>query len=305
MAKINLYDRAMKILSSLYSDLALKLLFPDQVIEVLDRRKNVELNLPEKRVDFVQRIRIGGREYLLHVEFQFRFNRDVPKQAFVYSALLTEQSGLPVITVVLFLERTESELPDVYEVRVGDHVVHRFEYPVLKLWDYEKKIRSGNLRELAPLLALVSEKKDAEMLAQERALILGEKDAKKRADQLALAVMVASRYFDKQFLWDFFREEVAQMQTSTFIDDWIEEALLKGEQQGLQKGLKKGLQQGKAEDILSVLSLRNGGTPSWMEEKVRSIQDKEELDGLLKMAVTAPDTKAVEAYLMGTGRIGA
>ena len=301
MAKINLYDRAMKILSSLYSDLALKLLFPDQVIEVLDQQKNVELNLPEKRVDFVQRIRIGDREYLLHVEFQFRFNADVPKQAFVYSALLTEQSGLPVITVVLFLERTESELPDVYEVRVGDHVVHRFEYPVLKLWDYEEKIRSGNLRELAPLLALVSEKKDAKMLAQERQLILEEKDAKKRADQLALAVMVASRYFDKQFLWDFFREEVAQMQTSTFIDDWIEEAL----ERGLQQGHQQGLQQGKAEDILSVLSLRNGGTPSWMEEKVRSIQDKEELDGLLKMAVTAPDTKAVEAYLMGTGRIGA
>ena len=38
MAKINLYDRAMKILSSLYSELALKPLFPDRVIEVLDRQ---------------------------------------------------------------------------------------------------------------------------------------------------------------------------------------------------------------------------------------------------------------------------
>jgi len=110
-----------------------------------------------------------------------------------------------------------------------------------------------------------------------------------------LAVMVASRYFDKQFLWDFFREEVAQMQTSTFIDDWIEEALERGHQQGLQEGDQRGFQRG----ILSVLSLKNGGIPSWMEEKVRSIQDKEELDGLLKMAVTAPDRKTVEAYLMG------
>ena len=301
MAKINLYDRAMKILSSHYPELALKLAFPGQAVEVLDRRKNVELNLPEKRVDFLQTVRMAGREYALHKEFQLQPKPDLPRRVFVYSALLTEQTGLPVLTVVLYLERTEVALPNAYEVRIGDdEVVHRFTYPVIKLWDDEEKIRSGDLRELAPLLALISEKKDAEMLSLERNLILEEKDAKKRADQLALAVMVASRYFDKDFLRNFFREEVAQMQTSTFIDDWIEEALERGIQQGLQQGDQRGFQRG----ILSVLSLKNGGIPSWMEEKIRSIRDRDTLDGLLKMAVTASDRKTVEAYLMGGDHAG-
>ena len=225
MAKIKLYDRAMKVLSSHYSDLALKLAFPDQVIEVLDRQKNVELNLPEKRVDFVQKVRMEGQEYVFHVEFQFRFKADVPRQTFVYSALLTEQFDLPVLTVVLFLERTEAVLPETYEVRIGDRVVHRFEYLVLRLWEYEEGIRSGRLRELAPLLALVSEEKDAENPGRG-----AEEQRSRGAGESPSAPLPPCSLAGV-------REEVAQMRTSTFIDDWIEEALQQGEQEGLQQGL--------------------------------------------------------------------
>ena len=90
------------------------------------------------------------------------------------------------------------------------------------------------------------------------------------------------------------------MQTSTFIDDWIEEAL----EQGIQHGIQQGRLAEKAEDVLSVLSLRNGGIPSWMKEKIRSIRDKKVLDELLRLSVTAPDRKVVEAYLRGEGCVG-
>ena len=72
----------------------------------------------------------------------------------------------------------------------------------------------------------------------------------------------------------------------------------------MERGMKWGMEQGLQQGILSVLSLKNGGIPSWMEEKVRSIQDRETLDSLLKMAVTAPDRKTVEAYLRGGDRVG-
>jgi hypothetical protein len=60
-------------------------------------------------------------------------------------------------------------------------------------------------------------------LEEERQLILQEKDDKKRARLFATAITIASRYFEKDFLWKFFREEVEQMREVPFISDWIKE----------------------------------------------------------------------------------
>jgi len=49
-----------------------------------------------------------------------------------------------------------------------------------------------------------------ETLEEERQLILREKDDKKRGRLLATAITIASRYFERDFLWQFFREEVEQ-----------------------------------------------------------------------------------------------
>ncbi|HIC93394.1 MAG TPA: hypothetical protein EYP09_03995, partial [Anaerolineae bacterium] len=90
-----------------------------------------------------------------------------------------------------------------------------------------------------PLVALVSEP-DEGVLARERELILQEEEERKRADLLACAVTIGARYFDKEFLWRFFREEVEMMREATFIEEWLEEKL----EEGLQRGLQQGLQQG-------------------------------------------------------------
>ena len=80
------------------------------------------------------------------------------------------------------------------------------------------------------LLTLIAREKTQEVLQAEKELILQAEDPQKRSDLLATAVMVASRHFDLDFLWDFFHEEVKQMQASNFIQDWIQEGL----QQGIQ-----------------------------------------------------------------------
>ncbi|HIE27232.1 TPA: hypothetical protein EYP66_08095 [Candidatus Poribacteria bacterium] len=82
-------------------------------------------------------------------------------------------------------------------------MINCFSYQILKLWEYEKEIRAGKFPALAPLLAMLVENPTEETLIEERELILQEKDERKRAHLLAAAVTIASRYFERDFLWEF------------------------------------------------------------------------------------------------------
>ncbi|MBC8231338.1 hypothetical protein H8E77_17440 [bacterium] len=68
---------------------------------------------------------------------------------------LTDQFDKSVISLALYLKRRESPIPESYTVSLGNNVVNQFSYPILKIWDYEKEIKSGKLRELAPLLTMI------------------------------------------------------------------------------------------------------------------------------------------------------
>jgi len=180
MAAVNIFDRALKNLAFHFAEVFLRLALPGAAIELIGWEANVEISLPDQRVDFVHRVRYNGQEYLFHLEFQLEHRADLPRRLFVYAALLTEKYDGPVVTLVLYLDRRVSEVPTEYVVQLGDEVMNRFTYRVLKLWDYEEEIRSGQYRELAPLLVMLVEQPDEATLARERELILEEPDERKR-----------------------------------------------------------------------------------------------------------------------------
>ncbi len=310
MADINIYDRTLKIIARDYAEVFLKLAFPDEEVRLIGTLENVELSLPEERVDFIHQLEYNGENYLLHVEFQLQHKKDFPKRVFVYSAEFTDQFDIPVISLALYLERRESPIPDSYTVCLGNNVINYFSYPVLKIWDYEKEIREGKFPELAPLLAMIVKKPMVDTLEEERRLILQETDAKKRADLLACAVTIASKYFDRDFLWRFFREEVEQMRNVSFIEDWIKEAeeeaarrglqqgIQQGIQQGLQQGIQQGVQQGYAqacrEDIVSLLEDRFELIKGNILEQLENVVRVESLRMLLKKV---PKVETQEEFL--------
>lgn len=53
-----------------YADLFLKLAFPELNLRLVETLENVEMTLPEKRVDFIHKVEWEDEEYLLHLEFQ-------------------------------------------------------------------------------------------------------------------------------------------------------------------------------------------------------------------------------------------
>ncbi len=308
----NLFDHTLKVIARHYADVLLRLAFPGVPISLVGTDRNVELTLPARPVDFVHHVVYQEMAYLLHIEFQLEHEVDFPRRMFTYSGLLTAQYDLPVLTLVLYLRPRQSPLPDAYQVNLGERVVNRFSYPVLRMWDYVDDIRRGEYRELAPLLITLTEEKSAAVLQEERELIWRESDAKKRADLLALAVMIATRHFDSRYLWQFFtEEEIMDMQNATIIDELFarrleqiraqvrQESLQEGLQAGLEQGIQRGLQNLR-DSLLDVLEERFDVSKTQRRHiatQLQAIDDLAKLRGLLLALMRAPDVTTFEQAL--------
>ena len=116
---------------------------------------------------------------------------------------------------------------------------------------------------------------DEALLRKERELILGEPDAQKRADLLALAVTVASRYFDRAFLWRFFREELEQKREATFVEEWIQEGLRQGEAEGTRRTHR--------ENTLQILQARFNLSRQELEPLAEQLETIDDLDDLKEL----------------------
>jgi predicted transposase YdaD len=231
------------------------------------------------------------QEYILHLEFQLEHEVGFPRRMGLYHNLLAEQFNLPVLSVALYLKPRKTPIPNEYVVRLYAQTINRFTYPVLRLWDYVDDIRGGKFRELAPFLVMLVDKADAAVLHTERELILAEADPKKRAELLSLAVPIAARYFDKNFLWRFFREELEMLKGTSFIDDWIQEGVEKGLQQGLQQGQQQGRLEEARASVLKIIRERFELTLEQAESlatQVDQIEHLPTLKGLFSHALHDP-----------------
>ncbi|RLC74005.1 MAG: hypothetical protein DRI61_17390 [Chloroflexi bacterium] len=293
----DLFDRVLKVLARDYPRAFLEVAFPEVPFRLIDRLQNVELGLPTRRVDFVHRLLDpDGSEYLFHIEFQTRHDAAVPRNLFIYSALLTAQFDLPVISTVFYVMPRRKVLPESYEVKWQDVVFNRFRYRVVKLWEYEAEIKEGRWPELAPLLLVLAEEPTEELLRRERDLILRERDAKRRADLLACAIIIGSRYFERDFLWQFFREEVKAMREATIIEEWIKEGEERGRQQGIQQGLRMGALQTRREDIMRLLLTRFDMPYRVGKELEDALGKIEDIDVLGELMVAAVQAETLQTF---------
>ncbi|MBC7326103.1 MAG: hypothetical protein H5T99_12455, partial [Moorella sp. (in: Bacteria)] len=287
---VNVFDRSVKALARRYPEPFVRVALGSLEDLSVETIENPEINLPEKRLDFVYGLRQEGREYILHLEFQLEHRADVPERMFTYNALLTASYDRPVLSAVIYLERRSyARLPQEYAVEFRGRIVHTFPYLVVRLWEYAEAISSGQLKELAPLLILLTEEKDEKVLARSRELILAGRDEKWRANALSCAITVARRYFPKDLLLKFFREELEMLQEADIVQDWINEGFQKGMEKGIEKGIEQGIEQGQVkairEDIIDVLSERFGVVKKGIGAKLAAIDDLAVLRSLHRKSI--------------------
>jgi predicted transposase YdaD len=278
----DIYDRSLKVLAKQYPKVFIKLALGSIENLIIETIENPEINLPERRLDFVYGLQDEEHEYILHLDFQMRHEMDLPERMHIYNALLTASNKKPVISKVIYLERREyKNLPQEYVVSYQGRKENVFTYQAIKLWDYIEEIIAGELKELAPLLVLLTKEKNEEVLARSKELIFESGDEKWRAEALSLAVTVAGRYFPKDFLLKFFKEEMKMLREASIVQDWINE--------GIEKGIEKGKKSGKLEvlqeDILDILEERFGIIKKGISRKLELIDDPAVLKSLHKKSI--------------------
>ena len=126
-------------------------------------------------------------------------------------------------------------------------------------------------------MVLLTKEKNEEVLARSKELIFESGDEKWRAEALSLAVTVAGRYFPKDFLLKFFKEEMKMLREASIVQDWINE--------GIEKGKKNGKLETLQEYILDILEERFGIIKKGVSRKLELIDDPAVLKSLHKKSI--------------------
>jgi predicted transposase YdaD len=192
---------------------------------------DVSVNLPEHRADqvFLVGDTTDPSRWALHLEYQLQPDARVLRGWLLKNAALTMQLEVPVILTVVYLAKGDrATFPTCYTA-TGGGLTNEYRFHTIHLWEHADRIRSGELQELAPLLVLCEDKPTERTLREERKLILDlEAPQPVRAELLAVAAMVGTRYFARSLLERLFQEEMEMLKEVSFIEEWIQEGEARG-----------------------------------------------------------------------------
>ena len=284
------YDLTMKRLSAEFAEDYVRFALGQapsyaEVLEV----ETVDKELPAlmREVDFVAKVEIAGEQMVLLVEFQTRWEGDVPQRMLGYTWRLYERHKLPVYPMVMVF-REGGVLRDALEIRALELEVLRFRFRVVSVWEMDgTEVVAQGLRGLYPLLPLMKwAGKDAEeVLEESQKLVLeGIADTEDRADAY-VALYVLSRMRYPLALVDQILRRKEIMLESPVYQEILEEGKAMGLEQGLEQGLEHGRGERLREDVWDVLEVRFKRVPLDIEEQVRQIRGRKTLEGLLRKAV--------------------
>jgi len=232
-----------------------------------------------RRSDFPMRIRLkSGEERILILEFQTRWESDIPLRLLDYTVRFKLKYHLPVWSAVLVF-RKGGGISEVYE-----NDVIRFSYKVVKLWEIKAReiLREGEIW-VYPFIP-VMDCSEKEIFEAERRIYESELSGGEKADLLsALAIFAGLK-----------DEDIATKLLKRRRDIMIESPtyrLIK------EEGIREGMLEEAKEMVLEALSTRFGVLPLDLAQKVKSIQLREVLRQLLRVAVTVESLDEFEEQL--------
>ncbi|MHB1424633.1 MAG: RpnC/YadD family protein [Gemmataceae bacterium] len=169
--------------------------------------------------------RIG--EHILHVDFQSGADAHLPRRVLVYNALLYEQYGLPVHSIVILLhpraDRSDLTGTVNYEGRPGRGGL-TFQFEILRLWEVPVNVllQSGlGTLPLAPLGRLpegaAPEEAFPGVIDRLRERIHSEAPPSEVAKLLTAAFLLTGLRWDRNRAFQWFQGESAMMESDTYL----------------------------------------------------------------------------------------
>jgi hypothetical protein len=292
----NPFDRSLKVLIRRVFPTLLRLAGVE-VDPALVHPDDTAINLPEHTADHL--FRIGADDdparWALHLEYQLQPDPRVLPDWFYKNAALNKALEIPVVLMAVYLTRGDrATFPASYTVQ-GGPLQNRYLFETIRLWEHAERIRGGDLPELAPLLVLCEDEPTEATLRQERELILSLDVARPvRADLLAVAITVGTRFFARELLEAIFREEMEMLKEAGFIEEWIQEGVARGEAVGEARGEARGRLREARRFLLRQLEGRFGELPPAVVARVEQAEVAEcEAWGLRLLQATTLEEMAL------------
>jgi hypothetical protein len=123
-----------------------------------ERQISKELAPAPRQVDLVWRILTPrGAEALLHIELQLEPDEEMGQRMLEYGMRLYERDHLPILSVVIFLQRTSTLPIPPYVIELDGEELFRYRYFVIRLWEVpQERILGKPYPVLWPLVGLMA-----------------------------------------------------------------------------------------------------------------------------------------------------
>ncbi len=267
-----------------------------EVVEVIDPE---QLTVEARQTDSLLRVRLGGKEGLVHTEFQTTDSTHppMPQRMAGYIGRALEQHGLPVFSSVIYLR------PDAGRRDPGhyfqEHPGHRIliEYKVLRLSELEGRpiLAAGpaGLLPLAPLMQPPAGQTGEAWLRECVQAVLARPLAESIRGNLVGGLSVLSGLV-------YAPEVIAAILLKEGIMDLIRESSFAQylTQQAREEGIEQGGRERAIEDLLDVLEIRFAlGAAEPLAARIRDIEDLQRLKQLHRAAIQVDSLKAFQSLL--------
>ncbi len=210
-----------------------------------------EVTAPALQVDHVYRVKIGGCEWIWHIEVQTHYKSDLPQRMLRYAMLLAlKYPGVEIrSTLVLLVEcAAPRSVPSGMETDLGALRIQSI-YQVIRMWELDPKPALDSERPgLLPWVGLMQSSAKEFLTALRRVEASG--DPKLRAQ----AVLLGGLRYDKEGIREllgrignmFITADILRESSVTkdFIRELEENAIASGLAKGMAKGMEEGVRQG-------------------------------------------------------------
>ena len=271
-----------------------------QDVKVLDTEQpNV------RRPDSLLRVRVGGKDVLVHHEFQTTdsTNPSMPRRMASYIGHLIGRYGLPVHSYVLYLRPNAGRRDPGYYIQ--EHPDHQIviRYKVLRLSELpgQAVLDSGSagLLPFAPLMQPPAEQAEAAWLEQCVAKAWDASLAPSvKADVLTGLTLLSGLVYNPQTVSTIVSKEhlMDLMRESPFAQYLTQQA----REEGIEQGIEQGERKHAIESLLEVVALRFGADAAEsLAVPIRALDDVARLNQLHRTAIQASSFEEFRAVFLG------
>ncbi len=282
-----------------------------------------EFKFVERRNDLLFRVHSSGRTFLVLIEIQAYYDREMPARMLAYTALARARYGLPVYPIVIYLlpPTEQVQIPRNVHDEIMGIITHQ-DFVVVELWELDAALMAAQ----APttFLPLVPLMRGIEARILYDCMQRVEQESTAAAELKVVLAIFASRTLGKEVverimsidtrlleefplykeMWlmaeeraykQVFEKALAEGHTKG-IEEGREKGIVEGRAKGIAEGRAKGIAEGRAEgrtaealsNLVTILYARLGDVPPTLHEQIAQLT-AEQLETLIVAAIKMPN----------------